>query len=224
KKICEPDHYPVDDSMLLSPPEDGSEISIIRGPNIKPLPVNTPLPECLTATVSLKAGDHVSTDDITPANAQFSSMRSNIPLIAEYAFNRYDPEFVARAKAMGVSILIGGENYGQGSSREHAAITPMFLGVKAVIAKSMARIHKGNLINHGVVPLLFSDPADYDALSLADELEIADFPAQLRSKTVTVLNRTTGRSFQTTAALSDDEVEILLCGGQLAYMKKALGR
>ncbi|MEG1848994.1 MAG: aconitate hydratase, partial [Oscillospiraceae bacterium] len=145
KKICEPDHYPVDDSMLLSPPEDGSEISIIRGPNIKPLPVNTPLPECLTATVSLKAGDHVSTDDITPANAQFSSMRSNIPLIAEYAFNRYDPEFVARAKAMGVSILIGGENYGQGSSREHAAITPMFLGVKAVIAKSMARIHKGNL-------------------------------------------------------------------------------
>ena len=120
----------------------------------------------------MKAGDNITTDDITPASAEFSSMRSNMPLMAQYAYCRYDPEFSKRAQSYGKSIIIGGENYGQGSSREHAAITPMFLGVKAVIAKSMARIHKNNLINHGIVPMVFADPADYDKLELSDELSI----------------------------------------------------
>ena len=110
--------------------------------------------------VSLKGGDNISTDDITPASAEFSSMRSNIPLMSKYCYYRYDPEFSERAREMGSSIIIGGENYGQGSSREHAAINPMYLGVKCVIAKSIARIHKGNLVNHGIVPMLFEDPAD----------------------------------------------------------------
>ena len=125
----------------------------------------------LCAPISLKGRDNISTDDITPASAEFSSMRSNIPLMSQYCYHRYDPEFAARAKAMGKSIIIGGENYGQGSSREHAAINPMYLGVKAVIAKSIARIHKGNLVNHGVIPMLFENPADYDRLDQNDELE-----------------------------------------------------
>ncbi len=116
-----------------------------------------------------------------------------------------------------------GENYGQGSSREHAAIVPMYLGVKAVVAKSIARIHKGNLINHGIVPMVFEDPADYEALSLSDELEIVDFPAQIRERRVRIADKTTGGSFYARLELSDDEIETILCGGQLAYMKRQLG-
>lgn len=193
---------------------------MIRGPNIKPLPINTPPAERIKAKISLKAGDNISTDDITPGSAQFSSMRSNIPLIAQYAFSRYDPDFVSRAKEFGTSIIVGGENYGQGSSREHAAICPMYLGVKAVIAKSIARIHKNNLINHGVIPLLFQDPADYDGLSLGDELEIDDSNSQIRARKVTIRNLTKGTSFRTKLDLSDIEIEIILSGGQLSYIKK----
>ena len=223
-EIHEPDHYPVDDRMLIPPhaPEESAKVEIIRGPNIKPLPVNTPPSERISAQVALKAGDNVSTDDITPANAQFSSMRSNIPAIAEYAFSRYDPQFVSRVKGLGCSVIIGGENYGQGSSREHAAITPMYWGVRAVIAKSFARIHKNNLINHGVIPLVFTDPADYDWVSLMDALVIESCPEQLRSRYVTIQDQTGGFSFQTRLELSDDEVEILLCGGQLPYINSKL--
>lgn len=148
--IHEPDQYDIDDSMILPPlsPEEVAKVEIVRGPNIKFLPVPEPPQETLDAPISLKARDNVSTDDITPASAEFSSMRSNIPLMSQYCYHRYDPEFAARAKEMGQSVIIGGENYGQGSSREHAAINPMYLGVKAVIAKSIARIHKGNLVNH----------------------------------------------------------------------------
>lgn len=222
--IHEPETYPVDDRLLIPPLEDTSNVEIIRGPNIKPLPVNTPPAEVITAQVTLKAGDNVSTDDITPANAQFSSMRSNIPLIAEYAYSRYAPDFVPRMKELHKGFIVGGENYGQGSSREHAAITPMFWGVKAVITKSFARIHKNNLINHGVIPLVFANPADYDGINDMDELEIQDAPNQLRSRTVTILNKTKGTSFQTKLELSDDEVEIILAGGQLPYIKKMSGK
>jgi aconitate hydratase len=147
-------------------------------------------------------------------------MRSNIPLIAQYAYSRYDEGFVERCKQMKTSIIIGGENYGQGSSREHAAIAPMFLGVKAVIAKSIARIHKNNLINHGVLPLLFENPADYDGISLGDELVIADAAEQIKTKRITVENCTTGINFVTILDLSDDEIDILLDGGQLPHIKK----
>ena len=129
--IHEPDQYDIDDSMILPPlsPEEAAKVEIVRGPNIKFLPVPEPPQETLVAPISLKARDNVSTDDITPASAEFSSMRSNIPLMSQYCYHRYDPEFAARAKEMGQSIIIGGENYGQGSSREHAAINPMYLGV-----------------------------------------------------------------------------------------------
>ena len=218
-EIREPDAYPVDDNLLIKPLENTDDVEIIRGPNIKPLPVNTPPANTIDAPVTLKAGDNVSTDDITPANAQFSSMRSNIPLIAEYAFTRYAPDFVPRMKELRNGIIVGGENYGQGSSREHAAITPMFWGIKAVIAKSFARIHKNNLINHGVMPLVFADATDYDGIDLMDELVINDAPEQIRSRSLTIENKTKGTSFRVELELSEDEVEIILAGGQLPYIK-----
>ena len=184
--IHEPDQYDIDDSMILPPlsPEEAAKVEIVRGPNIKFLPVPEPPQETLDAPISLKARDNVSTDDITPASAEFSSMRSNIPLMSQYCYHRYDPEFAARAKEMGQSVIIGGENYGQGSSREHAAINPMYLGVKAVIAKSIARIHKGNLVNHGVIPMLFEDGADYDLLEQTDELHIDNLREQIAARRV----------------------------------------
>ncbi|MGF6907267.1 aconitate hydratase [Fusobacterium sp. PH5-44] len=220
--VKEPLTYHINDNMMIKPLENASEIEIIRGPNIKPLPINTPPQELLIAKVSLKAGDNISTDDITPAGAEFSSMRSNIPLIAEYAYSRYDKNFVSRAKEMKTSIIIGGENYGQGSSREHAAITPMFLGVKAIIAKSMARIHKNNLINHGVIPMLFENPADYEWIELSDDIEIKDFAESIKNKKVKINNKTKGKEFYAILDISDAELEILLCGGQLAYIKSQL--
>ena len=167
-EVKEPEEFPVDDSMIIEPlpEEEAKKVEIVRGPNIQPLPIPDAPEQHLQAQISLKTVDNITTDDITPASAEFSSMRSNIPLMSQYCYHRYDPEFAARAKAMGKSIIIGGENYGQGSSREHAAINPMYLGVKMVIAKSIARIHKGNLINHGIIPMVFADPADYDKLDL----------------------------------------------------------
>jgi len=220
--VKEPVEYAINDNMFIKPLEDGKDIEIIRGPNIKPLPVNDPPEENLQAKVSLKAGDNISTDDITPAGAEFSSMRSNIPLIAEYAYSRYDKDFVSRAKEMKTSIIVGGENYGQGSSREHAAITPMFLGVKAIIAKSMARIHKNNLINHGVIPLLFENPQDYNIIDLGDDIEINDFVESMKNRRVKLMNKTKGKEFYTKLDVSDAELDILLCGGQLAYIKSQI--
>ena len=219
-----PERYPVDDSMIIRPlsPEEASEVEVVRGPDIAPLPVPDAPMEHLKCRVSLKAGDNVTTDDITPASAEFSSMRSNIPLMSRYCYYRYDPDFAVRARAMGKSIIIGGENYGQGSSREHAAINPMYLGVKAVIAKGIARIHKGNLVNHGVVPLLFENPADYDEIDQMDELEIEHFPEQLKSKEVVVKNVTKGTVFKTVLDVTDSEQEAVLCGGQLRYLKHQL--
>lgn len=176
----------------------------------------------MAISVSLKGGDNITTDDITPASAEFSSMRSNIPLMSQYCYHNYDPDFAARAKEMGKSIIIGGENYGQGSSREHAAINPMFLGVKAVIAKSIARIHKGNLINHGIIPMLFQNPEDYDKIELGDELIFENFLDQIAARRVTIENKTKGFSFDVKLELSDNETEIILSGGQLSYLKKQL--
>ena len=221
-EIKEASEYPVDDSLIIKPLEDGSNVEIIRGPNIKPLPINTAPTQELHGKVSLKAGDNISTDDITPANAQFSSMRSNIPLIAEYAYSRYDKDFVARAKEMKTSIIVGGENYGQGSSREHAAITPMFLGVKAVLVKSMARIHKNNLINHGVIPMLFENPSDYDSIELGDEIEILNLLDGMKEKRVEIKNLTKGTTIKAKLDLSDAEIDILTLGGQLAYIKSQI--
>ena len=222
--ITEPDRYIVDDSMLIAPlsPEEAEKVEITRGPNIKFLPVPDVPEQHLKAGVSLKARDNVTTDDITPASAEFSSMRSNIPLMSQYCYTRYDPTFAARAKEMGTSIIIGGENYGQGSSREHAAINPMYLGVKCVIAKSIARIHKGNLVNHGVIPMLFADPAAYDSIDQMDELEIDGLLDQIPTRHITVKNLTKHFEFEAVLDMTDNELEVVLAGGQLRYLKKQL--
>ena len=225
-EIHEPEVYPVDDSMIIKPlpEEDAKKVEVVKGPNIKFLPVPEQPTEHLCVPVSLKTVDNITTDDITPASAEFSSMRSNIPLMSQYCYHRYDPEFAARAIEMGQSIIIGGENYGQGSSREHAAINPMYLAVRAVIAKSIARIHKGNLINHGIIPMIFEDPADYDKIEQGDELEINGLLEQMQTKEVEVRDNTKGVTFKARLELSDSELEVISCGGQLRYLKKQLGR
>ena len=223
-KIAEPEEYLIDDSMIIKPLpiEEAKKVEIVKGPNIKFLPIPEAPQQHLCVPVSLKTLDNVSTDDITPASAEFSSMRSNIPLMSQYCYHRYAPDFAARAKEMGRSIIVGGENYGQGSSREHAAINPMYLGVKAVIAKSIARIHKGNLVNHGIIPMLFADPSDYDKIDQEDELEFNNLLDQIPTRKVIVTDKTKGFDFEVNLDLSDNEVEVVLSGGQLAYLKKQL--
>ena len=223
-EVKEPEEFPVDDSMIIEPlpEEEAKKVEIVRGPNIQPLPIPDAPEQHLQAQISLKTVDNITTDDITPASAEFSSMRSNIPLMSQYCYHRYDPEFAARAKAMGKSIIIGGENYGQGSSREHAAINPMYLGVKMVIAKSIARIHKGNLINHGIIPMVFADPADYDKLDLLDELEVEGLLNQMKTREVEIKDLTKGISFKAKLELSDNELEVILSGGQLRHLQKQL--
>ena len=223
-EIREPQEFPIDDSMIIKPlpEEEAKKVEIVRGPNIPPLPIPDAPENYLKAQISLKAGDNVSTDDITPASAEFSSMRSNIPLMSQYCYHRYDPTFAARAKEMGKSFIIGGENYGQGSSREHAAINPMYLGVKAVIAKNIARIHRGNLINHGVIPMLFADPADYDKLDQEDELEINGLLDQMPSRVIEIKDVTKDFTFKAKLDLSDSELEVIMAGGQLRHLQKQL--
>ena len=223
-KITEPEEYLIDDSMIIKPLpiEEAKKVEIVKGPNIKFLPIPEAPQQHLCVPVSLKTLDNVSTDDITPASAEFSSMRSNIPLMSQYCYHRYAPDFAARAKEMGRSIIVGGENYGQGSSREHAAINPMYLGVKAVIAKSIARIHKGNLVNHGIIRMLFADPSDYDKIDQEDELEFNNLLDQIPTRKVIVTDKTKGFDFEVNLDLSDNEVEVVLSGGQLAYLKKQL--
>lgn len=222
--IHEPDAYEVDDSMIIKPlpEEEAKKVEIVRGPNIKPLPIPDVPENNLVAPVSLKGGNNISTDDITPASAEFSSMRSNIPLMSQYCYHRYAPDFAARAKELGKSIIIGGENYGQGSSREHAAINPMYLGVKCVIAKSIARIHKGNLVNHGIIPMIFANPDDYEKIDLFDELSIENLLEQIPTRKVVVKDITKNFSIEVNLDLTDNEVEVVLCGGQLRYLKKQL--
>ena len=223
-EIHEPQEFPIDDSMIIKPLplEEAKKVEIVRGPNIQPLPIPDAPENYLKAQISLKAVDNISTDDITPASAEFSSMRSNIPLMSQYCYHRYDPTFAARAKEMGKSFIIGGENYGQGSSREHAAINPMYLGVKAVIAKSIARIHRGNLINHGVIPMLFADPADYDKLEQEDELEINGLLDQMPGRMVEIQDVTKDFTFKVKLDLSDSELEVITAGGQLRHLQKQL--
>ena len=213
--IVEPHNYIIDDRLILAPAKNGAEVDVIRGPNIKPMPINEPLPNTLAVQVSAVRDDNITTDDITPANAQFSALRSNIPEISKYCYGRIDPGFHDRCKELGKSIIIGGENYGQGSSREHAAIAPMYLGVKAVIAKSMARIHKNNLVNHGVVPLIFANPEDYACFETFDELRIENFHEGLRQRRVLLKNMSKNREVALNVDLTPREIEIVIEGGQL---------
>jgi len=200
------------------PPDGLGEV--VRGPNIKPVPLGDRLAERLEAPVLLKLGDKVSTDDISPAGAAALMFRSNVPAIAEFCFKYVDPQFVARARAAGPSVIVGGELYGQGSSREVAAIAPMFLGVRAVIVKSFARIHRANLVNWGVVPLTFDDPTAYDGIERDDRLRVDDLRASVAAGArVRVVNERTGAAFTASCVLTPREREILLAGGLLAHTK-----
>jgi aconitate hydratase len=216
-----PEKYLVDDRLVLKPSEDGADVEVVRGPNIKPLPVNTDLANALVAPVSLKVGDNITTDHIMPAGAKVLPLRSNIPAISEHVYVRVDPQFPTRAKEMGKSVIIGGHNYGQGSSREHAALAPMYLGVKAVIVKSYARIHRANLINFGLLPLTFVNEADFDAIALGDDIAIDNLTDQIQAgNEITVKNVTKGTTFTVTHDLTDRQIAIVLAGGLLNYTKK----
>jgi len=193
---------------------------IPRGPNIKPVPLGEPVAEMLEAPVVIKLGDKVSTDDISPAGSAVLVFRSNIPAISEFCFKYVDAEFVGRAKAAGRSIIVGGETYGQGSSREAAATGPMYLGVRAVIVKSFARIHRSNLINWGVVPLVLDDPADFTGIEQDDRLQLPGLRAALAAgERVRVENTRTGAVFTASCVLTPRERDILLAGGILAHTK-----
>jgi aconitate hydratase len=192
------------------------------GPNIKPFPRNEAPFGDIIARVTLHAGDNITTDDIMPSDSRLLPYRSNVPHLANYCFEKIDPEFAARCKDAGQCVIIGGENYGQGSSREHAAINPMYLGVKCVIAKSIARIHKGNLVNHGIIPMLFEDPAAYDSIDQGDELRIENLLDQIPTRRVTVKDVTKHFAFTVKLDLTDNEIEVVLAGGQLRFLKKQL--
>lgn len=214
------------DDMLVAPlpPAEAAKVEIERGPNIKPCPAPTPIGDRASLPVALKAGDDVTTDDIMPAGAKVLPLRSNIPEISKFAFSRLDAEFWKKAQALGSSVVVGGLNYGQGSSREHAAIGPMYLGVKAILVKSFARIHKANLVNYGILPLVFKDAADYDKIEAGDALSIGDIHAALDRDTdvpveLSVKNERTGATF---AALIDVDArsrKMLRAGGQVPYAK-----
>lgn len=218
----EPEKPVIDDSMILLPAEDGSKIEIKRGPNIKPLPEMKPLANEIKKEVLIKVGDNITTDHIMPAGAQILPLRSNIPAISEFVFSQVDSEFPKRAKEKDGGIIVGGENYGQGSSREHAAIAPLYLGIKAVIAKSWARIHKSNLVNWGILPLTFENPGDCDKIEQGDVLEIKDLHSAIKSGVVTVKNTTKDVEFKVKTELSGRAVDVLMEGGKINYTKKNL--
>lgn len=220
-----PEQFPVDDGMLIFPEIDGSNVVIRRGPNIKPVPMPKPPEQLIEAPIVLKTGDNITTDHVSPAGSKYLPLRSNIPALAEYTFERVDPDFVQRCKTAGQGIIVAGQNYGQGSSREHAALCPMYLGIKAVIALSFARIHRSNLINTGIVPLVFDDPADYNRIEQGDSLEI-DLTGglELESPLVRITNKTKGFSFNVSHGLSARQKEVLLTGGLLNFTKVNMSR
>ena len=214
-----PTHYTIDDSGIVPPSADPSAIEIVRGPNIKPVPVKEPLEDSIKGEVLLKVGDNITTDHIMPAGAKVLPLRSNIPAISEYVYVNVDDTFAARAKEAGGGIIVGGGNYGQGSSREHAALAPMYLGITAVIVNSFARIHGANLINFGILPLLI-DPEDNDKIEQGDELEINDIHATLDSgEDFKIKNLSKKIEFSVKCDLSDLEKQVLKAGGRLAFTR-----
>mgnify|MGYP004465312919 CR=1 FL=1 len=218
-----PEFFDVNDNMIVPPIEADKmdTVEVLRGPNIKPFPVSEPLAQTIDAGCSLKVGDNITTDHIMPAGAKILPLRSNIPEISKHCFAVCDENFYKRALDMGKSIIVGGSNYGQGSSREHAALAPLYLGVKAVITKSFARIHMANLINAGILPLTFKNEADYDTISQGDELVIENVRDQIQNgNEITVLNKTTGKGFTALLTVSDRQKDMLYAGGLLNYTKE----
>ena len=221
-KIEQPEKYLIDDSMIIKPSDTPDAVEIIRGPNIKPLPIQDELKSIISGKVLLVTGDNITTDDIMPAGSKILPLRSNIPAISEYVFVGIDKTFASRAKEAGGGFIIGGENYGQGSSREHAALAPMYLGVKAVITKSFARIHRANLVNFGILPLTFANSTDYDNIGKDDELVLMNMRTSLvESPYLVVENKTKGVKFEVLHSLTERQIDIILAGGMLNYTKKS---
>ena len=217
--ITLPPSFTIDDSAVLAPasPEEAASIEVLRGPNIKPFPQARPQQDSLSASLVLKVGDNITTDHIMPAGAKILPYRSNIPYLSRFCFAVCDPTFAERAEAAGQSVVVGGSNYGQGSSREHAALVPLYLGVRAVVAKSFARIHVANLINAGIMPLTFADPADYDRLSQGDQLSIEGVWQGMQDGHMTLVDHTNGARIPLCCQYTDRQIAILKAGGLLAY-------
>ena len=216
-----PELFDIDDGMLIRPPRDGSQVEVVRGPNIKPVPRTEPPAETLAGRALIKLGDNITTDHIMPSNAKLLPYRSNIPYLADYCLTPCDEGFPARAKAAGGGFIVAGENYGQGSSREHAALAPLYLGVKAVLAKSFARIHRANLLNNGILPLVFTSAEDYEAAAEGEEIVIADAPGQIRAAAegTPVTATLGGREVKLLLDITPRQRDILLAGGLLNYIR-----
>ena len=221
-KITLPDHFMINDNMIVPPAPESEmdKVEILRGPNIKPFPQAQPLPDTLSADVLLKVGDNITTDHIMPAGAKILPFRSNIPYLSNFCFAQCDPDFPARCKEAGKGVVVGGANYGQGSSREHAALVPLYLGIKAVVAKSFARIHAANLVNAGILPLTFADEGDYDTVALGDTLTIEDAAAAVERGDETLSAAIGGRTVALRCGLSQRQREIIKAGGLLNYTKE----
>ena len=220
-----PKEFEINDNMVVEPAsvEEAENVEILRGPNIKPFPVTHPLDDVISCKCSLKVEDNITTDHIMPAGAKILPLRSNIPAISKHCFTVCDPDFPTRAEELGASIIVGGANYGQGSSREHAALAPLHLGVKAVLTKSFARIHRANLINAGILPLNFVNEADYDKITLGDDLLIEDVTDCIRNgRELVVKNLTKNEDIPVVCELSSRAIDIVLAGGLLSYTKENL--
>ena len=217
-----PDSFRIDDRAVLPPvpAAEADTVEVLRGPNIRPFPKSKPFSDSLAAELVLKVGDNITTDHIMPAGAKILPYRSNIPKLAEFCFTVCDPTFPARAKAAGDGIIVGGSNYGQGSSREHAALVPMYLGIRCVVAKSFARIHAANLINAGILPLTFENPDDYDALQPGARLRIDDIRAGMAAGSLTLTDTAAGKAYSVVCSLTERQQAILLAGGLLNYTKE----
>ena len=222
-RVAMPEAFLVNDNMIELPaaPAEAASLTVERGPNIKPFPLSEKLPDAIEKTCILKVGDNITTDHIMPAGSKILPYRSNIPYLSKFCFAVCDESFPERAKAAGGGIVVGGSNYGQGSSREHAALVPLYLGVKAVAVKSFARIHKANLINSGILPLVFADPTDYDDIEQGDVLVLPNVRREIASGSdVTMLNKTKNRTYRLSCECSARQREMLLYGGLINMIKE----
>lgn len=221
-EIKMPAAFRIDDSAVIPPADEetAKTLEVLRGPNIKKFPDTFPQENTLTAPLILKVGDNITTDHIMPAGAKILPYRSNIPHLSQFCFAVCDETFPERAKAAGRSVIVGGSNYGQGSSREHAALVPLYLGVRAVVAKSFARIHVANLINVGILPLTFKNPEDYDKLKMNDTLTFSDVHSGMDKGVIIMKDETTGESFELSCSFTERQKDILKAGGLLAYTKE----
>ena len=220
-EIVMPESFKIDDSSVLAPlsEEEAKDAVVVRGPNIKPFPETVPMSDELDVTVALKVGDNITTDHIMPAGAKILPYRSNIPYLSKFCFEVVDETFSERALELKQSVILGGSNYGQGSSREHAALVPLYLGVKAVLAKSFARIHAANLVNAGIMPLTFVEESDYDEIKQGDKLVLSNIFEGMENKKIVLENLTSGKKYELRCDYTKRQIDIIKAGGLLAYTK-----